>query len=191
MANDNYYKSQDSDFFKEIKCNNINSNFNGVDDNIGTDDGLLGVGDTSLQGGDEDSANGLGDGERTSNRNFDVDCIYNNDNEGGQGTTGPPDPPGSGATRLDDTNTYQVTVDSTPTSVPFESFANPSCDPGDLAISGGFTTDAVLTVTYIPYIVGRDEISPDSNSWAVHLVGESVSVPFTARVLCFDNPPPH
>ena len=92
MANDNYYKSQDSDFIKEIKCNNINSNFNGVDDNIGTDDGLFGVGDTSLQEGDEDSANGLGNGERTSNRNFDVDCINNNDNENNPVGTNQPGP---------------------------------------------------------------------------------------------------
>ena len=49
MANDNYYKSHASDFIKEIKCNNINSNFNGVDDNIGTDDDLFGVADESHQ----------------------------------------------------------------------------------------------------------------------------------------------
>ena len=29
MANDNYYKSQGSDFIKKIKCNNINVNVNG------------------------------------------------------------------------------------------------------------------------------------------------------------------
>jgi hypothetical protein len=91
MANDNYYKSQGSDFFKEIKCNNINSNFNGVDDNIGIDDGLFGVGDTSLQG-DDDSANGLENGERTSNRNFNVDCINNNDNENNPVGTTQPEP---------------------------------------------------------------------------------------------------
>ena len=92
MANDNYYKSQDSDFIKEIKCNNINFNFNGVDDNIDTDDGLLGVGDTSLQEGDEDSVNGLGNGERTSNQNFDVDCINNNNNENNPIGTNQPGP---------------------------------------------------------------------------------------------------
>ena len=48
MANDNYYKSQGSDVVKKIKCNNINSNFNGVEPNIVTND-LLGLGAESIQ----------------------------------------------------------------------------------------------------------------------------------------------
>jgi len=60
MANDNYYKSQSSDFIKKIKCNNINSNFNGVVANIGTND-PLGLGAASLQ--DDASSNWLGNGQ--------------------------------------------------------------------------------------------------------------------------------
>jgi len=39
MANKNYLKSQNSDFIKKIKCNNINSNFNGIGLNIGAPNG--------------------------------------------------------------------------------------------------------------------------------------------------------
>jgi len=66
-ANDNYLKSQNSDL-KKIKCNNINSNLNGIEANIGGDN-PLGIGAESLQGYDG-SANWLGNGERN-NGNFD------------------------------------------------------------------------------------------------------------------------
>jgi hypothetical protein len=93
MANDNYFKSQGSDFIKKIKCNNINSNFNGIEANIGTGDSL-GLGVEFLQG-DDVSANWLGNGDKN-NGNFDLDCINNNNNnnEGGQGQVGPQGPPG-------------------------------------------------------------------------------------------------
>jgi hypothetical protein len=91
MANDNYYKSQGSDLIKKIKCNNINSNFNGVEANIGTDD-PLGVGAASLQE-DDASANWFGN-RQANNGNFDLDCINNNNNEGGQGQVGPQGPRG-------------------------------------------------------------------------------------------------
>src|SRR5215213_1362393 len=51
-TNDNNYKSENSGFIKKIKCNNINSNLNGIE---GTPDlsALLGVGDTDTQGDEE------------------------------------------------------------------------------------------------------------------------------------------
>ena len=93
MANDNYHKSQGSEYIK-IKCNNINSNFNGVEANIGNDDSLGELGASSLQG-DDASAIWFGNGQ-ANNENFDFDCINNNDNVGGGqgGGTGPQGPPG-------------------------------------------------------------------------------------------------
>src|ERR1044072_9857240 len=86
MANENYYKSQGSDFVKKIKCNNINANLNGIEANIGTDDPLS-IGAASLQD-DDTSANWFGNGQRN-NGNFDLDCINNNNNNaGGQGGNG-------------------------------------------------------------------------------------------------------
>jgi hypothetical protein len=62
MTNDNYYKSQGSDFVKKIKCNNNNININGEntgDINFGnegkgaaTEDGYLGA--SSIGGGNTD-----------------------------------------------------------------------------------------------------------------------------------------
>ena len=92
MTNDNYYTSQNSDFIKKIKCNNINANFNGVEANMGTDDSLEDLGAESIQ--DDASANAYGNGERYSGK-FDLDCININNNVGGQGGTGSQGPQGS------------------------------------------------------------------------------------------------
>jgi len=66
-TNDNNYNTENSDFIKKIKCNNINSNLNGVEDtpDLGA---LIGVGDTDTQedeGGGEGSASVVGYGKRT------------------------------------------------------------------------------------------------------------------------------
>jgi hypothetical protein len=102
-TNDNNYESQNSDFIKKIKCNNINSNINGLE---GTPDlsALLGVGDTDAQGDEELTASVIGSGETnngyTNNGKFDLDCINNNDNVPstgtgtGTGSTGPAGPRG-------------------------------------------------------------------------------------------------
>ncbi len=89
-ANDyeSYEKSQNSDFVKEMKCNNINSNLNGL--NVITLPGSTtaeDIGTKALQGDEE--ANTFGSASRNNNGNFDVDCINNNNNQGGQGLAGP------------------------------------------------------------------------------------------------------
>jgi hypothetical protein len=187
MTNDNYYKSQGSDFIKEIKCNNINSNFNGVDDNIGTDDGLIGVADTSLQEGDEDSANGLGNGERTSNRNFDVDCINNNDNENNP----------VGTTQLTiGTNIYLVQdsdsgVDSILNGLPI-------CDPGDFVLNGGYIlggtfSDNTIVNQNTPLVFDIPSLASPGQAWVVNAVGldSGTNHNLLVNAYCFDNPPEH
>ena len=84
---DSYEKSQNSDFVKEMKCNNINSNLNGL--NVNTLPGSTtaeDIGAKALQG---DEANTFGSASRNNNGNFDVDCINNNNKQGGQGLAGP------------------------------------------------------------------------------------------------------
>src|SRR5918993_273537 len=82
-TNDNNYKSQNTELIKKIKCNNINSNLNGLE---GTPDlsALLGVGDIDTQGDEEVSASVYEYGETNNgyanNGKFDLDCINNNDN---------------------------------------------------------------------------------------------------------------
>ena len=84
---DSYEKFQNSDFIKKMKCNNINSNLNGL--NVNTLPGSTtaeDIGTKALQGDEE--ANTFGSISRNNNGNFDVDCINNNDNQGGQGLAG-------------------------------------------------------------------------------------------------------
>ena len=75
VANDNYYKSKDSDILKKIDCDNINSNLNGAE-RLGTIDPttLNGIGSKLAQGEEGVSTNTFGNGERNNNNgNFDVD----------------------------------------------------------------------------------------------------------------------
>ena len=86
MTNNNYYKSQNSELVKKIKCNNINANLHGVGVNLAapTSNNAL----AEAQTGDENQAtttaavNGWENGERNNNGNdFRFICINNNDNE--------------------------------------------------------------------------------------------------------------
>jgi hypothetical protein len=85
---DNYEKSLNSYFVKEMKCNNINSNLNGL--NVNTLPGSTTAEDIGIKilQGDEES-NTFGSASRNNNGNFDVDCINNYNNQGGQGLAGP------------------------------------------------------------------------------------------------------
>ena len=86
---DSYEKSQNSDFVKEMKCNSINSNLNGL--NVNTLPGSTtaeDIGTKALQGGDKE-ANTFGSASRNNYGNFDVDCINNNNKQGGHGLAGP------------------------------------------------------------------------------------------------------
>src|SRR5215211_7336613 len=137
MANENYDKSQDSDFIKKIKCNNINANLNGIEANIDTDDSLGGiVGAESIQG-DDASANAYGNGEyRNNNGNFDIDCINNNDNEG-IGPAGPQGPQGPQGQSFADITMYQVSGPLNTTANTGGAISRALCDPGDIAFNGG------------------------------------------------------
>jgi len=85
---DNYEKSLNSYFVKKMKCNNINSNLNGL--NVNTLPGSTTAEDIGIKilQGDEES-NTFGSASRNNNGNFDVDCINNYNNQGGQGLAGP------------------------------------------------------------------------------------------------------
>jgi hypothetical protein len=108
MTNDNYYKSQNSELLKKIKCNNINANLNGVDVSLGdpTSNNVL----TEAQAGDDGgldtinaaaaATNGWGNSERNNNNgnDFRFVCVNNNDNENNvvvinETTPVPPTPP--------------------------------------------------------------------------------------------------
>ncbi len=173
MANDNYYKSKGSDFIKKINCNNINSNFNGVEANIGTGD-PLGVGAESIQ--DDASANWFGNGQ-ANNGNFDLDCINNNNNnnEGGQsevplrfysvdGPTG-------------NSLTGNTVADSTA-----------RCDEEDIATGGGYSltpASSPVTVTTLP------EEETNSNGWRAIATAptDTTEIRISAKAQCLDNPP--
>ena len=197
MANDNYYKSQGSDFVKKIKCNNINANFNGVEANIGTAD-PLGIGAASLQDDDDPSASWFGNGQRN-NGNFDLDCINNNNNVGGQGGNGtgqqgprgPVGPQGpAGLSTINTTNVYTNvgnpdtdTVNNFITSIAV-------CDLGDTALSGSFRINGSAEIRF-------DQPLANETGWnatalvAGNAAGGGNTGTVTADVVCFDNPPTH
>jgi len=105
MANDNYYKSQGSDFIKKIKCNNINVNLNGIDVDLGVPNGndLLNGPIDEAQAEDESqtttTASSFGNNEINNNgykqnEDFRFICINNNNNAVvNETTTEPPEPP--------------------------------------------------------------------------------------------------
>jgi len=97
MANDNYYKSQNSDFIQKIKCNNINANVNGFNGiKLGTlptsDLGALAIDEAQA---DEDGRGGYDGRSSGHDSNSRVVCINNNNNTNvinGE-TPVPPTPP--------------------------------------------------------------------------------------------------
>jgi hypothetical protein len=98
MANNNYYKSQGSDIIKKIKCNNINSNNNGVDVNLGIpNNDAIAEAQAADNEGQATSANewGYGNEYKQKDNGFKFVCVNNNDNENNvvvvNGTT--PEPP--------------------------------------------------------------------------------------------------
>jgi hypothetical protein len=191
MANDNYYKSQGNDFIKKIKCNNINSNLNGLEATIGTDD-LLGIGaGESLQERDDASANAYGYGEGY-NGNFDLDCINNNNNAGGgqtggegTGTVGPRGPQGpqgpSGITQINEDNYYSVIGDIGVISTTSIS-STAECEQGDVALSGEYSLFGLPTVA----IFSSSGTPPES--WFTTISG-TPGQGVTTTVNCFDNSP--
>ena len=113
---------------------------------------------------------------------------------GPQGIQGPIGPNGTqgpqGITFINDTNTYILFESASPTSGcstasgVFTTIADPVCDPGDLAISGGFTQSNQLSDA----VTLRDSREL-LERWVVALKSTTACQPFTASVLCYDNPP--
>jgi hypothetical protein len=105
--------------------------------------------------------------------------------DGINGLQGPP-----GITFINDTNTYSEFFPGGPdfgcstASGVFITTAEPFCDFGDLAISGGFNQSNPLSQA----VTLRDS-KEQLNSWVVALKSVSACEPFTASVLCYDNPP--
>jgi hypothetical protein len=187
MANDNYYKSQGNDFVKKIKCNNINSNLNGIEANIGTGDSL-GLGAESLEA-DDASANWVGNGDRN-NGNFDLDCINNNNNEGGPGQVGPPGPPGPNiilpTSIYEAVGEFDTTLDDEPEPGLAQSIA--TCDAGDTVLSG---SNEIQNPDIADNIEDR---ALDSNTgWITEATANAPNLNVLIRTFaqCFDNPPAH
>ncbi|HEX5187083.1 MAG TPA: hypothetical protein VFV86_09360 [Nitrososphaeraceae archaeon] len=199
MANNNYYKSQGSDFVKKIKCNNINANFNGVEANIGTAD-PLGVGAASLQDDNDSSASWFGNGQRN-NGNFDLDCINNNNNVGGQGGNGtgqqgprgPEGPQGpAGPSTINTTNIYTV-VGPTNERLFTNDFGSSValCDPEDTALSGSFEIEFLGGLGTFATMVSSKPLANETGWNATAFQDTSGNSAITADVVCFDNPPEH
>jgi hypothetical protein len=184
MANDNTYKSVNSNF-KKIKCNNIASNING-DNNSISFGSSNGVGAESIQDNAPLDKYGY---DKRNNGNFDLHCL--NNNEGG--IPGPEGPPGqrgpSGITQLNNDTTYTV---RTPINVTEdddaigEGFAR--CDSGDFAISGGYVLNN-QSPKAVEFFTVSDE--PLYDAWHVRTFSNfgAVDVGGTVIVKCFDNPP--
>ena len=219
MANNNY-KSQNSDFIKKIKCNNINNNLNGDDNTINWGNPLE-SGVSSLQG-DDDSANWFGNGERNGNGNFDLDCINNNDNaedngnetgsQGPQGPVGPQGPRGlqgeqgpagpAGLNQISNTNLYTVLGEVARASNGAGIAGNSTavCDEGDVVFEGGYILRAgnptqapiVQSNGPLPNPVTRDSGAPNS-AYSVTLLSTSsaMNTDFQTYAYCFDNLPLH
>ncbi len=191
MANENYYKSQSSDIIKKIKCNNINSNLNGIDANSDTGDSL-GLGAESFEA-DDASTSWLGNGERN-NGNFDLDCTNNNKNEGPEGPHGEQGPPG--ITFLNATNIYLNQTRSEDLG-PNE-FANlgAHCDPGDVVVSGGYFAQLNTQPGGFgerDVAINQPILEPFGGGWNTNigLVDASPGsfLRVTVSAFCFDNPP--
>lgn len=193
MTNKNYDKSQ-SDSIQKIKCNNINSNFNGIEANIGSENPLGSLGAEALES-DDTSANVYGNDYQRTNGNFDVDCINNNDNTG----IGPAGPAGvqgpSGITQLiNGTNIYLVQDIERGNGTVLNGLA--ICDPGDFVLNGGYTLSGNLIDSTIvnqngPLIFDIPSVASPGQAWVVIAIGLPSGLTHTLLVnaYCFDNPP--
>ena len=193
---DNYANGE---FTKKIKCNNINSNINGLENNIDHNN-PLGVGSAALQGDEEGiSTNAYGNGERNyNNGNFDFDCINNNgnDNTGGNGGTDPAGPQGErglqgeqgepGPNQILPTSIYIREGDpDTSVSGTVSSFA--TCDEGDTILSGSYV---IFNPTIADSISDTAFITQTETGWVAQATEsnpiEDLSI--QATVNCFNNP---
>jgi hypothetical protein len=179
MANGNYDKSH-SEFIKEIKCNNINSNINGNDNTINVGS-RLGLGDESLQ--DNALANTYGH-DKLSNDNFDLECI--NNNEGG--VPGP-----QGPNQILSSSIYTAEGDTDSTIGKNFASSTAKCDLGDTVLSGSYVF-TIGTSTPTPTDISRlqDYALLTEDGWIAEVVVENNEIgSIKAIAQCFDNPPAH
>jgi hypothetical protein len=207
--NNNYkFKDSKSIDIKKIKCNNINSNLNGIESTTDIN-GLLGLESATAHGNEEGgdlSANAYGNNGYKNNDNFDLNCININDNEGGQGITGQAGPIGPigpagppGITQLNDDNTYQIAdsfLNNLTTSNPL---GQTFCDTGDFVINGGYRMLAISgpleEAADLVVATDRPILDPFGAGWEVEIIVTSddptsdALIFYNVHAICFDNPP--
>ena len=151
--------------------------------------GLLGVGSESIQGDEDASANAYGYNGYKNNGNFDLDCINNNDNEGGQeGITGPQGPQGPpGPNQIVPTSIYTVFGNLSTTEATGGALSFALCDSGDTVLSGSF----FLSNPGISNYNILDKATTPQNGWFAQAVETDPSfiLGIQAIAQCFDNPP--
>ena len=112
---------------------------------------------------------------------------------GANGTQGPPGLAGqSGITTLNDTNTYEVTEFMPQVNVSEIAHLQANCDPGDFAISGGYSLAVESTDRYQTLNDNRNSPDEPTDGWLVSIqnIGRDPLF-FSASATCFDNPPAH
>jgi hypothetical protein len=112
---------------------------------------------------------------------------------GPNGTQGPPGLAGqSGITTLNDTNTYEVTEFIPQVNASEIAHLRANCDPGDFAISGGYSLGVESTDRYQTLNDDRNPPDQPTDGWLVSIQNIGTSpIFFAASVTCFDNPPTH
>jgi hypothetical protein len=194
------YKSQNSDSIKKIKCNNINTNLNGL--NFNSDQDSLTSNDLTglATGGVEDesnskesvNANSFGNGF---DKNKDIEFFRNNlnNNEGG---TSPQNPSQILSSNLYLVEGEEVTANAGDGLV--SSIAE--CENGDTVLEGGMTI-AESSVDPPPTIQVDGPLpdpanlvafsGPDNSAYGVALINvvPQTFTTFSAYAYCFDNSP--
>ncbi|HYJ00809.1 MAG TPA: hypothetical protein VEW92_01225 [Nitrososphaeraceae archaeon] len=112
---------------------------------------------------------------------------------GPNGIQGPPGLVGqSGITTLNNTNTYEVTEFIPQVNASEIAHLNANCDPGDFAISGGYSLGVESTDRYQTLNDNRNSPDEPTDGWLVSIQNIGTSpLFFSASATCFDNPPAH
>ena len=186
-ANDNNYKSKNSDFIKKIKCNNINSKLNELENTSDIRD-HLGVEAVSVQGNEELSvANSFGNDERN-NGKFDIDCIDNNNNAGGERGMAQQGSPGHN--QINPTNIYIMPGNLNNTAIKGEATSIARCNEGDTVLSGSYFISFPYTEEFsVPSNTIVDFALPTQDGWETE-VSESYrdgDVTIQTFAQCFNN----
>lgn len=185
-ANDNNYKSKNSNFITKIKCNNINSKSNGLESTTDIS-GHLGVEVVAVQENEELSANSFGNSERN-NGKFDIDCINNNNNAPGERIT---DKQGSTEhNQINPKNIYIMPGNLNDTSINGEATSIARCNEGDEVLSGSYFISFPYTEEFsVPSDSIVDYALPTQDGWETE-VSESARdgvVTIQTFAQCFDN----